>query len=88
MSSVPLSMKGQGMNQTRAFTFNRRYGALTARTREAIYVPDQVIENQHRFNGERFPVMRTDGRRAQGVLKGHRYGLGTGRVGDPVVALD
>jgi len=69
------------------FTFERRYGALTARKREVIYVPDQVIEDQPRFNGCRFPVVRTDGRRAQGVLQGHRYGLGTQVVGDPVVAL-
>lgn len=70
------------------FTFQRRYGALTARKRELVYVPDQVIENQTQFNGSRFPVLRRDGRRAQGVLQGHRYGLGTQAVGDPVVALD
>lgn len=69
------------------YTFQKRYGARTASVGELVYVPDQVIEAQERFDGKRFPIMRRDGTRRLAILRGMRYGLGSQKQGDPVVAL-
>lgn len=55
---------------------------------EAVIIPDQVADDQCRYDGETFPVIYARSRRrARATLRGDLYGLHTPGTGNPVVAI-
>ena len=69
------------------FTFTKLAQARTVRRGEFVTIPDQVIDDQARFDGKRFPVVREDNKKAYAVLLGAEYALGTKNQGYPVVKV-
>ena len=68
------------------YSFDLKYQARTM-SGDFVEIPDQVARDQKGFDGETFPVLRKDGKKARAQLMGDEYGLHTPGTGDPVVRM-
>ena len=69
------------------YTFNNGYLAHNMTRTGFVTVPDQVADNQKEFDGETFPVIKSNGTRGRARLMGDEYGLWTSGTGDMVVSI-
>lgn len=69
------------------YTFNNRFAARAMSGNAIVTIPDQVADDQRKYDGKTFPVIRQDGTKARAMLMGAEYGLWTTGTGDPVVKM-
>lgn len=68
------------------YTFEDRYEAhLGVTGRTTCIIPDQVADDQHKYDGKTFPALLHDGTKIRVLLNGDDYGLNTSGTGDVVV---
>ena len=70
------------------YTFEDRYEAhlgVTGDGRTTCIIPDQVADDQRKYDGKTFPALLHDGTKIRVLLNGDDYGLNTSGTGDVVV---